>query len=258
MIGRPAGRAPSAASPSDTGSGTRRLVGPRDDRRQRAVKIECEQRAQPHDGLQCLLAFGREQMLHLLPGPNTLHPASAMTPHAASLDLALIGNCAISALVDKRGAIVWCCMPRFDGDPIFHSLLDSDRRRAAGRRVQRRAGRLRALGAGLRPEHRRCSHAALRRRRRRHRDRRFLPALPQPRSLLQAGPDRAQGAAADRPPAGSLHRPPARAVGYGDARDHPRQQSSALHPAGRRAEAEHQRAARPTCSTAPGSRCRPR
>jgi len=43
----------------------------------------------------------------------------------ASLDLALIGNCAISALVDRCGAIVWCCMPRFDGDPIFHALLDS-------------------------------------------------------------------------------------------------------------------------------------
>ena len=46
-----------------------------------------------------------------------------MTSNAASLDLALIGNCAVSALIDKRGAIVWCCAPRFDGDPIFHSLL---------------------------------------------------------------------------------------------------------------------------------------
>ncbi|HWK82374.1 MAG TPA: glycoside hydrolase family 15 protein [Caldimonas sp.] len=48
-----------------------------------------------------------------------------MTAFAASLDLALIGNCTISALVDKHGDIVWCCMPRFDGDPIFHALLDS-------------------------------------------------------------------------------------------------------------------------------------
>ncbi|HEV7914757.1 MAG TPA: glycoside hydrolase family 15 protein, partial [Albitalea sp.] len=24
-----------------------------------------------------------------------------------------------------RGAVVWCCMPRFDGEPIFHALLDS-------------------------------------------------------------------------------------------------------------------------------------
>ncbi|MEP7056823.1 MAG: glycoside hydrolase family 15 protein [Caldimonas sp.] len=48
-----------------------------------------------------------------------------MPASPATLDLALIGNCAIGALVDKGGAIVWCCMPRFDGDPVFHGLLDS-------------------------------------------------------------------------------------------------------------------------------------
>lgn len=36
-----------------------------------------------------------------------------------SLDLGLIGNCRIGALVDERGEIVWSCMPRFDGDPLF-------------------------------------------------------------------------------------------------------------------------------------------
>ncbi|MEJ7930405.1 glycoside hydrolase family 15 protein [Ramlibacter sp. AN1015] len=41
-----------------------------------------------------------------------------------SLDLGVIGNCAFSALVDARGAIVWCCLPRFDGDPVFNALLD--------------------------------------------------------------------------------------------------------------------------------------
>ncbi len=40
-----------------------------------------------------------------------------------SLDLALIGNCSIGALVNKQAEIVWCCMPRFDGEPIFGSLL---------------------------------------------------------------------------------------------------------------------------------------
>ena len=44
---------------------------------------------------------------------------------AGPLDLALIGNCAVSALVDARGRIVWCCMPRFDSDPVFHALLGS-------------------------------------------------------------------------------------------------------------------------------------
>ncbi|TFY97840.1 glycoside hydrolase family 15 protein [Ramlibacter rhizophilus] len=42
-----------------------------------------------------------------------------------SLDLGVIGNCAYSALVDPRGAIVWCCLPRFDGDPVFNALLDA-------------------------------------------------------------------------------------------------------------------------------------
>ncbi|MGO8955333.1 MAG: glycoside hydrolase family 15 protein [Rhodomicrobium sp.] len=42
-----------------------------------------------------------------------------------NLDLGLIGNCGISALIDKRARIVWCCLPRFDGDPVFHQLLGS-------------------------------------------------------------------------------------------------------------------------------------
>ena len=41
----------------------------------------------------------------------------------SSLDLALIGNSNIAALIDARGAIVWSCMPRFDGDAVFCSLL---------------------------------------------------------------------------------------------------------------------------------------
>jgi GH15 family glucan-1,4-alpha-glucosidase len=41
----------------------------------------------------------------------------------SDLDLALIGNCQIAALLDKRARIVWACVPRFDGDPTFCSLL---------------------------------------------------------------------------------------------------------------------------------------
>jgi len=41
----------------------------------------------------------------------------------ASLQLGLIGNCAVSALVDAQARIVWHCLPRFDGDPVFHALL---------------------------------------------------------------------------------------------------------------------------------------
>ncbi len=41
----------------------------------------------------------------------------------STLDLALIGNCSFAALVDRQARIVWTCMPRFDGDPVFCSLL---------------------------------------------------------------------------------------------------------------------------------------
>ncbi|NTV10017.1 MAG: glycoside hydrolase family 15 protein [Zoogloea sp.] len=40
-----------------------------------------------------------------------------------SLDLGLIGNGTIGALVDPLGEIVWACLPRFDSDPLFCSLL---------------------------------------------------------------------------------------------------------------------------------------
>ncbi len=43
-----------------------------------------------------------------------------------TLDLALIGNCTVGALVDAQAKIVWGCFPRFDGDPVFCSLLRKD------------------------------------------------------------------------------------------------------------------------------------
>lgn len=42
----------------------------------------------------------------------------------ATLDLWPIGNCQVSALVDRAGRFVWGCLPRVDGDPTFSSLLD--------------------------------------------------------------------------------------------------------------------------------------
>ena len=41
----------------------------------------------------------------------------------SQLDLGILGNGSFSALVDDHGRIVWCCLPRFDGDPVFSSLL---------------------------------------------------------------------------------------------------------------------------------------
>ncbi|HSV82397.1 MAG TPA: glycoside hydrolase family 15 protein [Ramlibacter sp.] len=41
-----------------------------------------------------------------------------------SLQLGMIGNCAYSALIDREARLVWCCLPRFDSDPVFNALLD--------------------------------------------------------------------------------------------------------------------------------------
>ena len=40
------------------------------------------------------------------------------------LNLAPIGNCAVSGLVDSGGRMVWACLPRVDADPFFSSLLN--------------------------------------------------------------------------------------------------------------------------------------
>jgi GH15 family glucan-1,4-alpha-glucosidase len=39
-------------------------------------------------------------------------------------NLGLIGNCQFSALVSRTGEVVWCCLPRFDSEPVFSTLLD--------------------------------------------------------------------------------------------------------------------------------------
>ena len=51
----------------------------------------------------------------------------------SSLDLAVVGNCSISALIDQRARIVWGCFPRFDDDPVFCALLDDDGKARQGR-----------------------------------------------------------------------------------------------------------------------------
>ncbi|TCP35928.1 glycoside hydrolase family 15 protein [Sphingomonas sp. BK235] len=43
-----------------------------------------------------------------------------------NLDLWPIGNCQVSALVDRQGRFVWGCVPRVDGDPLFSALLGGE------------------------------------------------------------------------------------------------------------------------------------
>ncbi len=51
---------------------------------------------------------------------------SAPSEVGPSLDLAVIGNCMIAALIDRQARIVWSCFPRFDADPVFCHLLGGD------------------------------------------------------------------------------------------------------------------------------------
>jgi GH15 family glucan-1,4-alpha-glucosidase len=44
-------------------------------------------------------------------------------PTARPLDLAVVGNCEVAALIDTRGTVVWMCLPHPDGDPVFNALL---------------------------------------------------------------------------------------------------------------------------------------
>ncbi len=41
-------------------------------------------------------------------------------------DYALIGDCHGSALVSRAGSVDWCCLRRFDSDPVLFRLLDAD------------------------------------------------------------------------------------------------------------------------------------
>jgi GH15 family glucan-1,4-alpha-glucosidase len=41
----------------------------------------------------------------------------------STLELGIVGNGSVSALIDDAGRIVWCCLPSFNGDPAFCSLL---------------------------------------------------------------------------------------------------------------------------------------
>lgn len=44
----------------------------------------------------------------------------------STLNLAPIGNCAQSALIDRNGRYVWACVPRIDGDPMFSALMSGE------------------------------------------------------------------------------------------------------------------------------------
>ncbi len=49
-----------------------------------------------------------------------------MLQNTRNLELWPIGNCQVSGLIDEAGALVWGCVPRVDGDPVFSALLNGD------------------------------------------------------------------------------------------------------------------------------------
>ena len=49
-----------------------------------------------------------------------------MSTSDPSLELGVIGNCEVAALIDEAASIVWCCLPALDGDPAFCALLSRD------------------------------------------------------------------------------------------------------------------------------------
>jgi len=49
-----------------------------------------------------------------------------MPVNTRTLELGVIGNCEVAALIDERASIVWGCLPRIDADPVFCSLLTTD------------------------------------------------------------------------------------------------------------------------------------
>ena len=61
-------------------------------------------------------------------GPSSHAPADARTGRPTdSLDIGVVGNCQVAALVDAWATVNWFCFPRLDADPAFCSLIGGDR-----------------------------------------------------------------------------------------------------------------------------------
>ncbi len=58
----------------------------------------------------------------MVPSPLVYHDG-----YPALEDVGLVGDGTTAALVARDGAVVWLCLPRFDSEPLFCSLLDARR-----------------------------------------------------------------------------------------------------------------------------------
>src|SRR5262249_60891766 len=80
-------------------------------------------------GLQCRPAISRPDRDLQDAGAGAERAAAACGQRAGwrmtdfGLDLAVIGNGRTAALLEPSSRIVWWCLPRYDGDPVFCRLL---------------------------------------------------------------------------------------------------------------------------------------
>jgi GH15 family glucan-1,4-alpha-glucosidase len=49
-----------------------------------------------------------------------------MSVSSPTLELGVVGNCEVAALIDEAASVVWGCLPAMDGDPAFCALLSGD------------------------------------------------------------------------------------------------------------------------------------
>src|SRR6185503_19755128 len=54
-------------------------------------------------------------------------PAGAIQPpDGVGMNYGVVGNCQVAALIDEQARMVWACLPRPDGDPVFSALLHKE------------------------------------------------------------------------------------------------------------------------------------
>ena len=104
---------------------------------------------------------------------------------ANNLDLGLIGNCSISALVDKEARIVWCCLPRIRRRSRLSSAPRKCEPRSRRWRVCNRACGPQRLRADIPSQHSYPENHSSRRKRV-HRGHRLHPSLLHPEPAIPA------------------------------------------------------------------------
>ena len=111
-----------------------------------------------------------------------------MTPDVApqDLELGVVGNCEVAALIDAWGRIVWACLPRLDGDPVFCGLLKPDAGSSESGVFAIDLHNFSHAEQQLLAQHGGARDRAVRQRGRRAAHRRFLPALPCARAFFPA------------------------------------------------------------------------